>query len=116
MMPPIINFLWLPDMPISNWNKNMTIWEIIGYLNFDNVCSKLGIISEYSNCLRMALSCAILGQFLYLILSILFTCTNFLIIIAFIDIIYYSYSIPSFILNIFNSIFNLWKLFFYTLY
>ncbi|CAG9336105.1 unnamed protein product [Blepharisma stoltei] len=91
----IISLLWLPDMSISNWNKNMIIWKIIGYLKFDNVCSELGIISEC------------------LVLSVLFTCTSFLIFISFFTAIYNSYSIPILILNTFRYLFSLWITFFF---
>ncbi|CAG9311146.1 unnamed protein product [Blepharisma stoltei] len=86
----IISLLWLPDMKISNWNKNMILWEIIGYLKFDNICSELGIINEC------------------LILSILFTCSVFLSVITFIAAIYYSYSIPTLILSFFRNLFSLY--------
>ncbi|CAG9336107.1 unnamed protein product [Blepharisma stoltei] len=91
----IISLLWLPDMSISNWNKNMIIWKIIGYVKFDNVCSELGIISEC------------------LILSVLFNCASFLIFISFFTAIYNSYSIPILILNIFRYLFSLWITFFF---
>ncbi|CAG9311156.1 unnamed protein product [Blepharisma stoltei] len=41
-----ISLLWVPDMPIANWNNNNTIWEVIGFSKFDSICSELGMIDE----------------------------------------------------------------------
>ncbi|CAG9311143.1 unnamed protein product [Blepharisma stoltei] len=89
-----ISLLWIPHLSIKNWHKNMIIWEIIGYLKFDNACSSLGIINE---CLY---------------LSALAVYFHFFCIIPFVIIIYYSYPLPKYILGTFKQIFYLWSTFF----
>ncbi|CAG9311144.1 unnamed protein product [Blepharisma stoltei] len=87
----IISLLWVPDLSIKNWHKNMIFWEIIGYLKFDNTCSSLGIINE---CLY---------------LSILITYASLFCMSVFLVAIYSSYSLPKSALGIFKEIFYLWS-------
>ncbi|CAG9311209.1 unnamed protein product [Blepharisma stoltei] len=86
----IASLLWIPHLPIANWDKNMEIWEIFGYSRLDNICSEMDLSID----------------FLYLSISITFTL--FLSIIVLVFIIYRSFNIPRLVFDIFKWIFNLW--------
>ncbi|CAG9311148.1 unnamed protein product [Blepharisma stoltei] len=90
----IVSLLWIPDLPVKNWHKNMIIWDIIGYLKFDNTCSMLGV---FDWCFY---------------LSMLLAYGNFIVLIIFVIIIYYSYPYPRLALNIFSRIIYIWLNFF----
>ncbi|CAG9311211.1 unnamed protein product [Blepharisma stoltei] len=88
----IMSLLWIPNLPISNWSKNMTMWEIIGYLRLDNICSEFEIITEF------------------FFLTIIMAFIIFLCITAMTLLYYNSHNIPKFILTIFKSVFDIWAI------
>ncbi|CAG9311171.1 unnamed protein product [Blepharisma stoltei] len=86
----IMSLLWFPDLPIKDWSDNMILWEIIGYLRIDNICSELGIIDAY----------------LYLSIVANFIIFSGILILVF--MVHRSVSIPRFIVVLFKWIFRFW--------
>ncbi|CAG9311176.1 unnamed protein product [Blepharisma stoltei] len=86
----IISLLWVPNLSIKHWNEHITLWEIMGYLRFDNIFSEFGMIKES----------------LYLcIISIFIIFSSIFVLVL---LIYYSFRLPKSIFGIFRQIFNFW--------
>ncbi|CAG9311172.1 unnamed protein product [Blepharisma stoltei] len=85
------SLLWIPNLLIKDWDENMALWEIIGYLRLDNICSELGIID------------------VCLYLSIIANFTIFFSIMASVLIIYRSLNLPGLLFILFKWIFSFWS-------
>ncbi|CAG9323962.1 unnamed protein product [Blepharisma stoltei] len=91
----IIALIWIPNLPIKNWSGNIFIWEIVGYLRFDNTCAELAIIGE---CLYVSMFMVFL---IFLGMLVLVICK------------YKSIDIPAPAFTLFKRIFYFWLTLFF---
>ncbi|CAG9323970.1 unnamed protein product [Blepharisma stoltei] len=86
----MVSLLWIPNLLISDWEANMTMWVAIGYVKIDNTCSAFDIEDK---CLYISMA------YDFIVILGIFAC--FLAI-------YFSKSLPKIIISLLNRLIWLW--------